>query len=178
MTPTLPPNAANSLKRRRLRVEGTEITGRRHEDYGSVFSFKNSFVELNSCPFLLIIFLSLLNPHSFLFFNLFTVVDVDSLCRGLPGKGHAVDSVPALAPIVHSPISVFYLDDACGFGAGVLAYQAIDHIELDLILWYRLSGVIELILVAFDSAGDGETIEASLLCIDRLSDSLAIVGGG
>ena len=66
--------------------------------------------------------------------DLLTVVDVDSLCRGLPGKGHAGDGVPALAPIVHSPISIFNLDDACGFGAGVLAYQALGHMELDLIL--------------------------------------------
>ena len=70
---------------------------------------------------------------------------------GFRVRGHAVDSVPALAPIVHSPISVFYLDDACGFGAGVLVYQAIDHIELDLILWYRLSGVMLPLAVSFTS---------------------------
>ena len=112
--------------------------------------------------------------------DLVTVVDVDSLCRGLLGKWHAADVVPALAHIVHSPISIFYLDDARGgwFDAGVFAYQAVGDIELDLVDWCRLSGVVELILVVFDSAGDGEIIETSLLCIDRLGDGLAIVGGG
>ncbi len=106
-------------------------------------------------------------------------MDVDFLCRGLLGKWHAVDGVPALTPIVHPPISIYYLDDACGgFGAGVFAYQSVGNKELDLIDWYRLSGIVELILVVFDSAGDGEVVQTALLCIDGLGDGLAIVGGG
>ena len=84
------------------------------------------------------------------------IIDVDSLCRGLPGKWHAADGVPAVTSSIFHLTS--YINDACGFDAGVFTYQGVDHKELDLIVWCRLSGVVELIL--FDSTGDGEAIKA------------------
>ena len=77
--------------------------------------------------------------------------------------GFRVSGMPLM---VYQPLlltsSIFhltsYINDACGFDAGVFTYQGVDHKELDLIVWCRLSGVVELIL--FDSTGDGEAIKA------------------